>query len=46
VADAKSAAIIAPLKVTIRLTVFDKDPETGNKTIRDIKDRKSSGKSC
>jgi len=29
----------APLKVTIRLTVFDKDPETGNRTIRDIKEQ-------
>jgi len=29
----------APLKVTIRLTVYDKDPETGNKTIRDIKEQ-------
>ncbi len=29
----------APLKVTIRLTVFDKDPETGNKSIRDIKEQ-------
>jgi DNA-directed RNA polymerase subunit beta len=29
----------APLKVTIRLTVFDKDPETGAKTIRDIKEQ-------
>ena len=29
----------APLKVTIRLTVFDKDPETGSKTIRDIKEQ-------
>ena len=29
----------APLKVTIRLTVFDKDPETGQKTIRDIKEQ-------
>ncbi len=29
----------APLKVTIRLTVFDKDPETNNKTIRDIKEQ-------
>ncbi|MEO8027810.1 MAG: DNA-directed RNA polymerase subunit beta, partial [Bryobacteraceae bacterium] len=28
----------APLKVTIRLTVYDKDPETGNKTVRDIKE--------
>ncbi|MCI0348219.1 MAG: DNA-directed RNA polymerase subunit beta, partial [Acidobacteriales bacterium] len=29
----------APLKVTIRLTIFDKDPETGNRTIRDIKEQ-------
>src|SRR6202158_3146514 len=29
----------APLKVTIRLTVFDKDPETGTKTIWDIKEQ-------
>ena len=29
----------APLKVTIRLTVFDKDPETGTKSIRDIKEQ-------
>ena len=29
----------APLKVTIRLTVFDKDAETGTKTIRDIKEQ-------
>ncbi len=29
----------APLKVTIRLTVFDKDPETGAKTVRDIKEQ-------
>jgi DNA-directed RNA polymerase subunit beta len=29
----------APLKVTIRLTVFDKDAETGAKTIRDIKEQ-------
>jgi len=29
----------APLKVTMRLTIFDKDPETGNKTIRDIKEQ-------
>ena len=29
----------APLKVTIRLTVFDKDPETGKKTVRDIKEQ-------
>src|SRR5437660_3927408 len=29
----------APLKVTIRLTIFDKDAETGNKSIRDIKEQ-------
>jgi DNA-directed RNA polymerase subunit beta len=29
----------APLKVTIRLTVFDKDAETGTKSIRDIKEQ-------
>src|SRR5579885_133201 len=29
----------APLKVTMRLTIFDKDPESGNKTIRDIKEQ-------
>ena len=29
----------APLKVTIRLTVYDKDPETGNKIVRDIKEQ-------
>src|ERR1700750_2627695 len=29
----------APLKVTIRLTIYDKDPETGAKTIRDIKEQ-------
>src|SRR6202171_6429199 len=29
----------APLKVTIRLTVFDKDPTTGVKTVRDIKEQ-------
>jgi DNA-directed RNA polymerase subunit beta len=29
----------APLKVTIRLTIFDKDPETNQKTIRDIKEQ-------
>ena len=26
----------APLKVTMRLTIFDKDAETGNRSIRDI----------
>ena len=29
----------APLKVTIRLTVYDKDPETGVKSVRDIKEQ-------
>src|SRR5881227_2817094 len=29
----------APLKVTVRLTVYDKDPETGAKSIRDIKEQ-------
>ncbi|MBI4460227.1 MAG: DNA-directed RNA polymerase subunit beta, partial [Acidobacteria bacterium] len=29
----------APLKVTIRLTIYEKDPETGAKTIRDIKEQ-------
>ena len=29
----------APLKVTIRLTIYDKDPVSGGKTIRDIKEQ-------
>jgi DNA-directed RNA polymerase subunit beta len=29
----------APLKVTIRLTVFDKDAESGQKSVRDIKEQ-------
>src|SRR3569623_1130374 len=29
----------APQKVTVRLTIYDKDAETGNKTIRDIKEQ-------
>ncbi len=29
----------APLKVTIRLTIFEKDQETGEKAIRDIKEQ-------
>jgi DNA-directed RNA polymerase subunit beta len=29
----------APLKVTIRLTIYDKDPDTGAKNIRDIKEQ-------
>ncbi|MGC9199139.1 MAG: DNA-directed RNA polymerase subunit beta [Acidobacteriaceae bacterium] len=29
----------APLKVTIRLKIYDKDPETGVKTLRDMKEQ-------
>ncbi len=29
----------APLKVSIRLTVYDKDPQTGQRTVRDIKEQ-------
>ncbi|MBI4463651.1 MAG: DNA-directed RNA polymerase subunit beta, partial [Acidobacteria bacterium] len=29
----------APLKVTIRLTIYEKDAETGNRVIRDIKEQ-------
>jgi DNA-directed RNA polymerase subunit beta len=29
----------APLKVTIRLTIYEKDPDTGSKSIRDIKEQ-------
>ena len=29
----------APLKVTVRLTIYDKDPETNAKTVRDIKEQ-------
>src|SRR6201988_3720220 len=29
----------APLKVTVRLTIYDKDAETGAKTVRDIKEQ-------
>ena len=29
----------APLKVTIRLTIYEKDPDSGAKTIRDIKEQ-------
>ena len=29
----------APLKVTIRLTIYEKSPETGTKSIRDIKEQ-------
>ena len=29
----------APLKVTIRLKIYDKDPETGVKSLRDMKEQ-------
>ena len=29
----------APLKVTVRLTIYDKDPDTGLKSVRDIKEQ-------
>src|SRR6202453_5202954 len=29
----------APLKVTVRLTIYEKDAETGNRSIRDIKEQ-------
>ena len=32
----------APLKVTIRLTIYDKDEETGTHSIRDIKEQRST----
>ncbi|HET9784096.1 MAG TPA: DNA-directed RNA polymerase subunit beta, partial [Terriglobales bacterium] len=35
----KGSTYSAPLKVTIRLTIYDKDPETGAKTVRDIKEQ-------
>src|SRR5208282_4979536 len=31
--------VTLPLKVTIRLTIYDKDPDTGAKSIRDIKEQ-------
>ena len=37
--QARGMTYSAPLKVTIRLTIFDKDPDTGAKTIRDIKEQ-------
>ena len=37
--EERGMAYAAPLKVTIRLTVYDKDPETGAKSIRDIKEQ-------
>jgi len=37
--EERSMTYAAPLKVTIRLTVFDKDPDSGNKSVRDIKEQ-------
>src|SRR5499425_317472 len=37
--EERGATYSAPLKVTMRLTIYDKDAETGNKTIRDIKEQ-------
>ena len=37
--EERSMTYSAPLKVTIRLTIYDKDPETGAKTIRDMKEQ-------
>ena len=37
--EERSMTYAAPLKVTIRLTVYDKDAETGTKSIRDIKEQ-------
>ncbi|OFV81083.1 MAG: DNA-directed RNA polymerase subunit beta [Acidobacteria bacterium RIFCSPHIGHO2_02_FULL_67_57] len=35
----RSMTYAAPLKVTIRLTIYEKDPDTGAKSIRDIKEQ-------
>src|SRR3974390_2285834 len=37
--DERGMTFSAPLKVTVRLTIYDKDPETGNKSIKDIKEQ-------
>ncbi len=37
--EERGMTFAAPLKVTIRLTVYDKDPETGARTVRDIKEQ-------
>jgi DNA-directed RNA polymerase subunit beta len=37
--EERGTTFAAPLKVTIRLTVYDKDPETGVRTVRDIKEQ-------
>ncbi len=36
----------APLKVTLRLTVFDIEEDTGLKSIRDIKEQDSTWATC
>ena len=35
----KGSTYSAPLKVSIRLTLYDKDPETGSKSIREFKEQ-------
>src|SRR5579863_10144015 len=37
--EEKGLTYSAPLRVTMRLTIFDKDAETGNRSIRDIKEQ-------
>ncbi len=37
--EERGMTFAAPLKVTIRLTVYDKEAETGQKTVRDIKEQ-------
>jgi DNA-directed RNA polymerase subunit beta len=37
--EERGMTFAAPLKVTIRLTVYDKEVETGTKTVRDIKEQ-------
>ncbi|HYU44688.1 MAG TPA: DNA-directed RNA polymerase subunit beta [Terriglobales bacterium] len=39
VCEERGMTYSAPLKVTMRLTIWDKDPETGNRSIRDIKEQ-------
>jgi DNA-directed RNA polymerase subunit beta len=37
--EERGMTFAAPLKVTIRLTVYDKDPDTGERSVRDIKEQ-------
>src|SRR5439155_27078716 len=37
--DERGMTYPAPLKVTMRLTIYEKDAETGNRSIRDIKEQ-------